>query len=324
MCSTALFVGLLAGSASAADASSNGEAILPRARSAWDRGDWRQAEALYKHALDAGGLSPNGALDAYVRLGTAAALLKKRDAALVAYRHAALLQPRFTVPRLAGRRGAQLANLARKQEAKIGVFHLGAEVPENVAPGLPLQVAATLDADHAAILARVAVLASDTGHGEGAAQTFRDTQPSNTNVRFTLPGTLLTAGATITVRIDALDVHDNRMASVERLVHVAGETAIAGLTPIVPGVPGRTDSSARPPLTAKSGVQAPEVLLADVRPLRAKEADSDGGSKGGGFWHTAWPYVISGVALAAGGAVAYFATRPGDDVTVGAARIDAR
>ncbi len=319
MCSTALFVGLLAGSANAADAPSNGEAILPRARSAWDRGDWRQVETLYKQALDAGGLSPNGALDAYVRLGSAAALLKKRDAALVAYRHAALLQPKFTVPRVAGPRGAQLANLARKQEAKIGVFHLGAEVPENVAPGLPLQVAATLDADHAAILARVAVLASDAT----ATQTFRDTQPSNTDVRFTLPGTLLTAGATITVRIDALDVHDNRMASVERLVHVAGETAIAGLAPIVPVVPGRTDSSARPPLTAKNGVQEPEVLLADVKPLRAKEADSDD-HKGGGFWHTAWPYVIGGVALAAGGAVAYFATRPGDDVTVGAARIDAR
>lgn len=319
MCSTALFVGLLAGSANAADAPSNGEAILPRARSAWDRGDWRQVETLYKQALDAGGLSPNGALDAYVRLGSAAALLKKRDAALVAYRHAALLQPKFTVPRVAGPRGAQLANLARKQEAKIGVFHLGAEVPENVAPGLPLQVAATLDADHAAILARVAVLASDAT----ATQTFRDTQPSNTDVRFTLPGTLLTAGATITVRIDALDVHDNRMASVERLVHVAGETAIAGLAPIVPVVPGRTDSSARPPLTAKNGVQAPDVLLADVKPLRAKEADSDD-HKGGGFWHTAWPYVIGGVALAAGGAVAYFATRPGDDVTVGAARIDAR
>jgi hypothetical protein len=329
MCSTALVIGLLTGSAAPASADAppvTGETILPRARSAWDRGDWHQVEALYKQALDAGGLSPNEALDAYIRLGSAESLLKKRNPALVAYRHAALLQPRFKVPRVAGGKGALLAALARKQEAKIGVFRLGAEVPSSVAAGVPLQISASLDADHAAILAKVSVFASDST----ATKTFREVQPTNTQVHFTLPGTLLTSGSTLTVRIDALDVHDNRMASVERLVHVAGETAaIAAVTPVSPLAPTSSAPTELPPGTAKTGaaVQAPEVLLADVKPLKAKSegADSDPRAhQGGGFWSSPWPYVIGGAALAAGGAVAYFATRPGDDVTVGAARIDAR
>ncbi len=324
LCSTALVVGLLAGSAApaSADAPVTGETILPRARSAWDRGDWRQVETLYKQTLDAGGLSPNEALDAYIRLGSAESLLKKRDAALVAYRHAALLQPRFKAPKVAGAKGARLAALARKQEAKIGVFRLVAEVPSSVAAGIPLQISATLDPDHAAILSKVSVFASDST----ATKTFREAQPTNTQVHFTLPATFLTSGSTLTVRIDALDVHDNRMASVERLVHVAGETAaIAAVTPVVPVEPA---PAPLPSIADKSGapVQAPEVLLADVKPLKAKSAgaDSDARAHERGFWSSPWPYVIGGAALAAGGAVAYFATRPGDDVTVGAARIDAR
>jgi hypothetical protein len=46
--------------------------------------------------------------------------------------------------------------------------------------------------------------------------------------------------------------------------------------------------------------------------------------KSGGFWSTAWPYVLGGVALAAGGAAVYLGTRPTDDVTVGAARVTTR
>jgi hypothetical protein len=334
MCSTALVVALLAGSTAStarADTPVTGETILPRARSAWDRGDWRQADALYKQALDAGGLSPNEALDAYIRLGSAESLLKKRDAALVAYRHAALLQPRFKAPKVAGAKGARLAALARKQEAKIGVFRLVAEVPSSVAAGIPLQISASLDSDHAAILSKVSVFASDST----ATRTFREAQPASTQVHFTLPGNFLTSGATLTVRIDALDVHDNRMASVERLVHVAGDpAAIAAVTSVVPVSPGATEPVTPPPSISEKGsdkgvatanVQAPEVLLADVKPLKAKTADADSGtSHKSSFWSSPWPYVIGGAALAAGGAVAYFATRPGDDVTVGAARIDAR
>ena len=325
---TGLVVGLLAGSAAAADAPVSGEAILPRARSAWDRGAWRQAETLYKQALDSGGLSPNEALDLYIRLGSAESLLKKRDAALVAFRHAALLQPRFKAPRVAGAQAARLAALARKQEAKIGVFRLGAEVPSSVAAGVPLQVSATLDPDHAAILSKISVFASDST----ATKTFREAQPSNTQVHFILPGAFLTSGATLTVRIDALDVHDNRMASIERLVHVAGDAAVAAVTP-VPVAPasasaagGASEPTATTSAKAGAGIQAPEVLLADVKPLKARSADADPGGHAhtSSFWSSPWPYVIGGAALAAGGVATYLATRPGDDVTVGAARIDAR
>jgi hypothetical protein len=51
--------------------------------------------------------------------------------------------------------------------------------------------------------------------------------------------------------------------------------------------------------------------------------DSVKHSNGPGFWHTAWPWVIGGVAtLAAGGAVVYVLTRPTADVNVGSASVN--
>jgi len=44
--------------------------------------------------------------------------------------------------------------------------------------------------------------------------------------------------------------------------------------------------------------------------------------RSGGFWSTAWPYILGTVALAAGGAaVWWFGIRPNSDVTVGAPRV---
>jgi len=61
-----------------------------------------------------------------------------------------------------------------------------------------------------------------------------------------------------------------------------------------------------------------------TRPL-PKEVEPDKSSKkGGGFWASPWPYVIGGVALAAGGAAVYLGTRPTDDVMVGGASVRVR
>jgi hypothetical protein len=38
--------------------------------------------------------------------------------------------------------------------------------------------------------------------------------------------------------------------------------------------------------------------------------------KGGGFWHSAWPYVLGTIAVAGGAVAIYFATRTPGDVNV--------
>ena len=44
--------------------------------------------------------------------------------------------------------------------------------------------------------------------------------------------------------------------------------------------------------------------------------------KHGGFWSTAWPYVIGGALIAAGGgATAYFLLKPPDQVSIGPAQV---
>jgi hypothetical protein len=59
------------------------------------------------------------------------------------------------------------------------------------------------------------------------------------------------------------------------------------------------------------------------KPIPEPKKDKDD-SKKGGFWSSPWPYVIGGVALAAGGAAVYVATRPTDDVAVGGAAVRVR
>jgi len=77
------------------------------------------------------------------------------------------------------------------------------------------------------------------------------------------------------------------------------------------------------PRPVAKAVVAPSAALAALGPVRPSHArDHTHGSSSGGFWTTAWPYIIGGAALAAGGAAVYFASRPTDDVNVGAARVE--
>jgi len=60
----------------------------------------RRAENFYKTALDRGGLSPAETIDAYVRLGSARAILKRTALARAAFRQAAAIDA--TLPRSTG------------------------------------------------------------------------------------------------------------------------------------------------------------------------------------------------------------------------------
>jgi tetratricopeptide (TPR) repeat protein len=269
-----------------------GAAALVRARAAWDKGDYDVAEPLYQEAIETGGLDPTALLDAYVRLGSACSVLGKKAAALSAFKSAALIDPRFVLPPEAGKRASLIADRARRTEARIGAITLGATIPSEVSSGESAQVDATLDAAHAVVASKIAVSAKDPLSG----RSYADAQDPASTVHFKLPASLTLPSATLLVRVDALDTHQNRLATVEGKTHVR----------------------------AALGAAAPAIALSPVLPLESKsKADPDKDHKSdGGFWSTAWPYVLGGIALAAGGAAIYLATRSSDDVNVGAVQVN--
>ncbi len=266
-----------------------------RAKEAWDRGEFDSAEPLYKEALDRGGLSPVETLDCFVHLGAARAVMGRKAAALVAFRQAALLDPRFLVPSEAGKKAVTIANQARREEAKTGAFHLRLEVPETANANKPFRVAATIDPAHAAFISRVGIVARD----QAGETSYEKSEPATTSVGFEVPGSVALPNAVLTIRLDALDGHDNRLASVEKRVRIGAAT-----TGTASGEPSAT---------------APDWS----KPIPPEKKDSVR-KDGGGFWSSPWPYVIGGVALAAGGAAVYLGTRPTDDVSIGVASVRVR
>jgi len=298
-----LFLGVLGGSAqaqaqesSAPDAARHdprppvaGREALERARAAWDKGDYDVAEPLYAEAIETGGMAPRDILDAYVRLGSARAVLGKKAASLAAFKAAAILDLRFAVPTEAGKRAMAIADQARRQEASLGPLTFHADIPDQVPPGGPASVDVTLDAAHAALPgAKITLDASDLGHGGSHGESTRSARATH----FDLPASLLLPSTTLRVRVDWVDAHANRLASADEQVHVQSQATSDILSPLS----GRTGEG-------------------------GGHAHDSGDGKHGGFWHTAWPYIIGGAALAAGGAAIYFATRSGDDVNVTGVRV---
>jgi hypothetical protein len=315
-----------------------GAEALVNARAAWDKGAYDAAETFYKSALERGGLSPTEVVDGYVHLGAARAVLKRAELSRAAFRQAARLDLHFRVPPEAGRRAAQIAALAKRDEARLGSIVFRAQVPSTAASGASFKVTATLDAKHAAsVVARVGVDARDVATGK---QWSHDGVAA-TRSTFEIPAEVVTPGAVLLVRLDALDAHDNRLASREQRVQVEGSppppappaaTVAVTSPPSSPSSASQTASSA----SASSGGGEPgkpalglfEPIPPESATRRSRSAaDSDrdrppGG--GGGFWSSPWPYVIGGAALAAGGATVYLVTRPTDNVSVGSAQVQPR
>jgi hypothetical protein len=285
---------------------------LSRARGAWDRGEFDVAEPLYKEAVERGGLSPTETLDCLVHMGAARAVMGRKATALVAFRQAALLDPRFVVPREAGKKAVALANRARRDEARFGAFQLHPDVPETTAAAAPFRVAVTTDGTHAALISKVAVSARDAFTNK----TFEATESAKTSVVFDIPATMSAPSSSLTVRFDALDAHDNRLVSIERKVKIAGPVDAPPVTLVT--APAATSA---PPGEPKAKAD-PNAWAKPIPPARSEKDRL--ASKRGDFWSSPWPYVIGGVALAAGGAAIYLGTRPTDDVTVGSASVRVR
>jgi hypothetical protein len=114
-------------------------------------------------------------------------------------------------------------------------------------------------------------------------RTHVESVPVATNAHFDLPRGILLPSATLHIRVDWLDIHANRLATSE------DQLLVHALHPTTP-VPA-----------------SPASVIAD--------------GPSSGFWHTAWPYVIGGAALAAGGVGIYFATRPTENVNITGVRV---
>jgi len=285
---TTLLVGALAGDAFAQAA---GAGALRQARAAWDRGALEVAEPHYREALEKGGLAPNEVLEGYVRLGAIRSALGKKESAINAFKAAAILDERFTVPSEAGSRGATWADRARRDTARIGSIQLGLSVPKETASGKPFKVTATLDKGHLPIVQRIGLSARDGTTGK---EVTLDARPEE-SVEFEIGEGVTLPGASILVHVDALDSHQNRLASAEERVRVPDDKPVAAAAAAGPTKPAASVATSKPaPPAADSGVK-----------------------KSGGFWSSPWPYVVGGLAVVGIGAAVFYGTRPVENVNVG-------
>jgi hypothetical protein len=285
----------------------NGSAALERARAAWDKGDYDVAEPLYREAVETGGLDANNVLDAFIHLGATRSVLGKKALALAAFKSAATIDPHFTVPVEAGKRASQTADLARHAVARMGPIALTADFPQEIGTGESAQIDAVLDAAHLAAAPRMALTARDPLSGKS----WSGVEDSSRTVHFKVPTSMALPGATLMLRVDALDRHMNHLASIEGKTHVHSSEPVGA--PIVAGAGAAGVSGT---FSGAGVALGPTNGAANAGPL-GKPQEADSGTKKKGFWSTAWPWVIGGAALAAGGVAIYFAARPTSDVDVG-------
>jgi hypothetical protein len=141
------------------------------------------------------------------------------------------------------------------------------------------------------MVSRIGLLAKDGTTGKEISLEARPEE----SMEFEVASDVTLPGASILVRVDALDAHQNRLASTEERVKVPEE---------------KGDRS------EKAVAAAPKPRESGSAPGKPPASDS-GVRRGGSFWSTPWPYVIGGLALAGAGAAVFFGTRPAESVSVG-------
>ncbi len=257
---------------------------LAQASVAWDSGRRGDAAPYYERALREGSLFPGDLVFVYVRLGTAKLEQGSRDEALGAFRNAMVIDPEFELPADCGPKPRPLFEQAQREaRARNAQLFMTVGVAEKIQEGKSFFVRAQIPTDFSPLSDRFSI---ETKEGPTRNYGWSATiAAQNGSARFEVPARVARQG-TVWVRLSALDSHGNRWAVHEFPVTV---------------------------LPAAAGPKASPALKAGPVPPTA-----DQGGGGGGFWSSPWPYLVAG-ALVAGGAGAYFfATRPPDQVTVGA------
>jgi len=269
---------------------------LARANAAWARGEFDVAEALFHESLEQGGLSRNETLRAYVYMASARAVQGKRDQALSAFRQAVLIDPSFTLPSEAGKKAKVLGEQVRAREGRVGPFVLTAQIPARASSGNPFVVRLSMDASRAALLTRVGLTVS-SGVASAAYHFEQDVPQSGENtvkMTFDVPARVAMPGSDLRIKLSGLDPHDNELVTTEGHTAIAEGTGTAGLVAVGPSAttPG--------------------------------ERDDKPDKKKGGFWSSPIPYIIGGAVLVGAGVGVYFATRPGDDVSLASVRVQSQ
>ncbi len=277
-------------SVSAADPP-RGEPVYARANSAWARGEFDVAEALYHEALEQGGLTRSETLHAYVYMASARAVQGKRDQAMSAFRQAVLIDPSFVLPSEAGKKAKALGEQVRARDGRNGPFVMTALIPTRASSGNPFAIGVQMDASRAALLTRVGLTVT-SGMSGGAYQFAEDvptpTGENTVKMKFDVPARMAMPGTEVHIKLAGLDPHDNELVTTEGHVTIAQGTGSAGIVAVAP---------------------TPD------------DSNNKHEKKKGGFWSSPFPYIIGGLILVGAGVGVYVATRPGDDVTLASVHV---
>lgn len=240
------------------------ETPISKATEAWELGRLAPAGKLYEAALAGGGLNPTDTLDAFVRVGAWHAVAGQSALALNALRKAAIIDPDFECPKLAGARAKPLCERARKEAAGRNKLMLSIEAPEGVKHDTDVSVAVTLPESLAPLFEAISLAVEDRpGHVVHAEEKPLSDGSDNAvsgRVEFEVPAAELTAGSTLNLRALVRDAQKNEWARASATLRVSAR-ALPPAPPPEPAPP--------PPPVAKTG-----------------------------FWHGPWPYVVGGSILA--------------------------
>jgi hypothetical protein len=273
---------------------------LAAVHDAWEAGDFDKVPSLCHRAIDKGGLARADLVDAYVHLGAALSIEKKKTPALAAFRRAAFVDPSFVVPPEAGKTAAALAEAARRAQKKVGSLSLAVVAPDRIEAGDWINVDVTLTPSRGTGVTTLSLETRDAL----SARSDKQRMAATAQAHFDVAPKMALPDASLLLHVRALDAHDNEVGEAERRVHVAPIEAAPPPAPVA--ILGPT-----PPARGSTGAS------------RASREQDDHGSSGG-FWSSPWPYVIGGTVLAAGGAATWYLTRPTDNVDVGSVRVQLR
>jgi hypothetical protein len=249
----------------------------------WHQGELDQAKDLYEAALDEGGLEPNEVVIAYSRIGTVRAALRDPKGALSAFRVAAAIDPEFELPTDSGPVAKKLYAQARKEAEQGGErLSLKMDLPESLKQKKAFTLETEIPPGYAVLVQEVVVTIEDPATGKR----WRRKKPSEPNVTFEFPSRVAIPGARLTVKAAAIDAQKNAWAVAEGRIRVEGTRPNAA-----PGAPGEDDQI--PPPQKDTG-------KSDIFDLEGP-----------------FPWIIGG-AVILGAIIIYAATRPSDEVTVGA------
>jgi hypothetical protein len=214
---------------------------LTRAEAASAKQDYAAAEALYAEALDKGGLSTAETLQCHVQLGIARVALGKVKEARAAFRSAALLDPHFFLPQDTGRKVRAIADEMRRDARSTGAYQITIESPESAPAGRSFHVTVGMSAAHAALAAKVRLLATVPGSDAR----FEKLEPASTTVGFDVPASVAVSDQIVALTVEAVDAHDNRLVVASARVTIeAGAGSTAGADAGAPagdgGAPGPT------------------------------------------------------------------------------------